>query len=67
MSQTCQCLDETPCCGVCYGIEDVRILPAKKGERFIGQFFICGKCAKGSIRVELKLSKRMPVAAAIAA
>ena len=65
---TCQCLvEENPCCGVCYSKKDIRILPAKKDGHFIGQFFLCAKCAKGLVSLELELAGAPSITPIIAA
>ena len=55
----CECLmhtNEQPRCAQCYTQEDVRLLPARKNGHFIGQFFLCARCAAGLSSLEIEIT-----------
>jgi hypothetical protein len=54
----CECLDPTrgpPCCARCFTEADVRIAPAVKNGKFVGQIFVCRACASVMADAEIEI------------
>lgn len=55
MSLSCKCVQEEPHCAQCLGTNDLIMLPNRREGKFVGQTFVCRRCAGSLSDLEIEV------------